>query len=177
MRKLTIQGENTSRPERAVDLPLSPGKQNMTFKTQSVVKITGLTFRQVDYWDRVCFLRPSLQGAHGRGTERLYSFNDLVRLAVAKTLLVKGIHLNKIRLAVEYLKRCNEMSKPLTDMKFLTDGESIFVLTDDTGVILNTLSKGTMVVFLAIGEIIRDLSQKVEGMTRGPENPLPRILY
>lgn len=141
----------------------------MTYNTNTIIKITGLTQRQVDYWDRTHFIKPSIKEASGYGTARLYSFKDLVQLKVAKTLIDKGVSLQKIRKAITYLKKnFPDIEKPLSEMRFLTDGETIFVLTDKKGVILDTLSKGQMVFALAIGEIIEELKVEVEkiGMDR-----------
>lgn len=135
----------------------------MAFNTTNVVKITGLTTRQIDYWDRTHFIRPSVKKADGYGSSRLYSFNDLVQFKVAKTLLTNGISLQKIRKAVAHLKEnFPDIEKPLAEMKFLTDGETIFVLTKNKRVILDTLSKGQMVLALAIGEIIENLKGDVK---------------
>jgi predicted RNase H-like HicB family nuclease len=141
----------------------------MAYNTNTIIKITGLTQRQVDYWDRTHFIKPSFKEAAGYGTARLYSFIDLVQLKVAKTLIDKGVSLQKIRKAITYLKKnFPDIEKPLAELKFLTDGEIIFVLTDKKGVILDTLSKGQMVFALAIGEIIEGLKGEVEkiGMDR-----------
>ena len=141
----------------------------MAYNTNTIIKITGLTQRQVDYWDRTHFIKPSVKEASGYGTARLYSFQDLVQLKVAKTLIDKGVSLQKIRKAITYLKKnFPDIEKPLAEMRFLTDGETIFVLTDKKGVILDTLSKGQMVFTLAIGEIIEELKGEVEkiGMDR-----------
>lgn len=135
----------------------------MAFGTKQVLKLTGLTTRQVDYWDRSHFIKPSIKEASGYGSTRLYSFTDLVQLKVAKTLMDKGISLQKIRKAMTYLKKnFPDVKKPLAEMKFLTDGETIFVLTRDKNVILDTLSKGQMVFALAIGEIVEGLKGEVE---------------
>ncbi len=139
----------------------------MAFNTNTVVKIAGLTIRQVDYWDRTHFIKPSLKEASGYGTSRLYSFIDLVQLKVAKTLIDKGVTLQKIRKAITYLKKnFPDIEKPLAEMRFLTDGETIFVLTNKKGVILDTLSKGQMVFAVAIGEIIEGLKGEVEKMSQ-----------
>ena len=141
----------------------------MAYNTNTIIKITGLTQRQVDYWDRTHFIKPSIKEASGYGTARLYSFQDLVQLKVAKTLIDKGVSLQKIRKAITYLKKnFPDIEKPLAEMRFLTDGETIFVLTDKKGVILDTLSKGQMVFALALGEIIEELKGEVEkiGMDR-----------
>src|SRR3990167_11048192 len=135
----------------------------MVFNTKTVCSITGLTNRQVDYWDRTHFIKPTVKEASGYGTARLYSFQDLVQLKVAKTLIDKGVSLQKIRKAITYLKKnFPDIQKPLSEMRFLTDSETIFILTDKKGVILDTLSKGQMVFTLAIGEIIQGLKGEVE---------------
>ena len=138
-----------------------------TFTTRNIVKITGLTMRQVDYWDRTHLIKPSIREASGHGTSRLYSFGDLVQLKVTKTLLDKGITLRKIRESVNYLKKdFPNIRRPLAEMKFLSDGETIFVLTQNKKVMLDTLSKGQLVFSLAIGEIIEDLKGDVVKIER-----------
>lgn len=135
----------------------------MAFNTNTILNLTGLTMRQVDYWDRTHFIKPSIKEASGHGTARLYSFIDLVQIKVAKTLIDKGVSLQKIRKAITYLKKnFPDIEKPLAEIRFLTDGETIFVLTDKKGVILDTLAKGQMVFAVAIGEIIQGLKGEVE---------------
>ena len=139
----------------------------MAFDTKTVIKITNLTMRRVDYWDRTHFIKPSFKEASGYGTARLYSFSDLVQLKVAKTLIDKGISLQKIRKSINYLKKNSpDIEKPLAEIKFLTDGERIFVLTKDRRVILDTLSRGQMLFTLAIGEIIEELKGEVENISQ-----------
>src|SRR4030042_6781205 len=112
----------------------------MAFNTKTVSNITGLTNRQVDYWDRTHFIKPSLKEASGYGTARLYAFNDLVQLKVAKTLIDKGVSLQKIRKAITYLKKnFPDIKKPLAEMRFLTDGETIFIITKNEKAILDIL--------------------------------------
>jgi predicted RNase H-like HicB family nuclease len=135
----------------------------MAFNTKTVIRITGLTQRQIDYWDRTHFIKPSVKEASGYGTARLYSFSDLVQLKVARMLIDKGISLQKIRKSITYLKKnFSDIEKPLAEMRFITDGETIFVLTDNKEKILDTLSKGQMVFALAIGELIEELTGEVQ---------------
>lgn len=139
----------------------------MSFNTKTVFKLTGLTLRQIDYWDRTHFIKPSVKEASGYGTGRLYSFEDIVQLQVAKTLTDKGVSLQKIRKAITYLKKnFPDVKKPLAEMRFLTDGESIFVLADKKEKILDTLRRGQMVFALAIGELIEELKGEVEKINR-----------
>ncbi|NTW58521.1 MAG: MerR family transcriptional regulator [Nitrospirae bacterium] len=139
----------------------------MSFNTRTVASLTGLTQRQIDYWDRTHFVKPSLKEAAGYGSGRLYSFVDLVQLKVAKTLKDKGVSLQKIRKSINYLKKhFPDVQKPLAEMRFLTDGDTIFVLTKNNQAILDTLAKGQMVFALALGEIIEQLKGEVKNISK-----------
>jgi predicted RNase H-like HicB family nuclease len=139
----------------------------MSFNTKTVAALIGLTQRQIDYWDRTHFVKPSLKEAAGYGSGRLYSFVDLVQLKVAKTLKDKGVSLQKIRKSINYLKKnFPDVQKPLSEMRFLTDGDTIFVLTKNNQAILDTLAKGQMVFALALGEIIEQLKGEVKNISQ-----------
>jgi DNA-binding transcriptional MerR regulator len=66
--------------------------------------LVGITYRQLDYWARTDLLKPSLKPAKGSGSQRLYSFGDVVQLKVVKRLLDAGMSLKKIRQAIEILR-------------------------------------------------------------------------
>jgi len=61
---------------------------------------TGITYRQLDYWARTDLIRPSVLD---EGTQRRYSYRDLVELTVVKGLLDAGVSLHSARGAIEYL--------------------------------------------------------------------------
>jgi len=139
----------------------------MNFNTKTIARILQLSIRQIDYWDRTHFIKPSIREASGYGSVRLYSFNNLVQIKVAKTLMDKGITLQKIRKAINYLKKnIPEVKKPLSEIKFLTDGETIFVLTEDKKVIIDVLKSGQLVFAVALGKIIEDLKGEVITLQR-----------
>jgi DNA-binding transcriptional MerR regulator len=83
--------------------PGSPGHID-GFRGPQVCKVIGITYRQLDYWARTGLLRPSIADARGSGTQRLYSYSDLVELKVIKQLLDAGISLRRARRAVECLR-------------------------------------------------------------------------
>jgi DNA-binding transcriptional MerR regulator len=123
--------------------------------------------RQIDYWDRTHFIKPSVHEASGYGSVRLYAFNDLVQLKIAKTLLDKGISLQKIRKALFYLKRhMPEIKRPLLELRFLTDGETIFVLTKNEKKIIDTLKSGQLIFSLALGEIVENLKGELKTINK-----------
>jgi len=134
----------------------------MNYNTAAVAAITGLTKRQISYWDSSHFIKPSINEAAGYGSARLYSFGDLVQLKVAKTLKDQGISVQKMRKAVSYLKvHMPDIKKPLADLKFLTDGNTIFVLTRNERKIIDTLKQGQAVLTVAVGNIIEELKGQV----------------
>jgi DNA-binding transcriptional MerR regulator/predicted RNase H-like HicB family nuclease len=133
----------------------------LSFNTKSTSKIIGVSLRQLQHWDEKGLFKPSIREAAGKGTIRLYSYTDLIQLRVVKTLRDNRISLQKILRSVEYLQsHFPQMKRPLLELKFLTDGETIFVLTSDQKEILDTL-KRQFVFTLAIGEIVHKLRGEV----------------
>jgi len=137
-----------------------------SFNSKTVSKILGIPIRVIDYWDRTNFIKPSIHEASGYGSMRLYSFTDLIQFKVAKFLRDQGLSLQKIRKSLNYLrKHLPEIEKPLAQLRFLTDGETIFVLTNKDRDIIDTLKKGQYIFAIAIGELINDLKGKTSKMT------------
>ena len=74
------------------------------FRGPQVCKIAGITYRQLDYWARTDLLRPSISDARGSGTQRIYSYRDLLELKVIKRLLDAGVSLQSARRALGLLR-------------------------------------------------------------------------
>src|SRR6059058_2190376 len=74
------------------------------YRGPQVCSIVGITYRQLDYWARTNLLRPSISDAKGSGTQRLYSYTDLLQLKVIKRLLDDGVSLQRARQAIECLR-------------------------------------------------------------------------
>src|SRR3989304_14514 len=137
------------------------------FNSKAVCKVVGITLRQLDHWDKTHLIKPSIQEATGYGSVRLYSFEDLIQFKVVKTLTGKGISLQKVRKAVTYMrKNLAAIKKPLAEFKFLTDGETIFVLTRDKKEIIDTLKNGQLVFSISIGEMVEELKGGIEVMAK-----------
>jgi DNA-binding transcriptional MerR regulator len=69
-----------------------------------VCSIVGITYRQLDYWARTDLIRPSVADAKGSGTQRLYSYRDLLELKVIKSLLDAGVDLKKVRRVIDFVR-------------------------------------------------------------------------
>lgn len=134
------------------------------FGAKVVKEITGVSRMQLQHWDRTGIVRPSIKIGAGKGSRREYSFKDLVQLKVAKRLREEGISLQKIKKALEYLrKNFPDVKAPLAELRFLTNGVDLFVLTDRTEVILDAL-KGQFVFSFALGDLIEGLRGSIKNM-------------
>jgi DNA-binding transcriptional MerR regulator len=110
----------------------------------------GISYRQLDYWARTGLVEPSIRGAAGSGSQRLYGFRDILVLKIVKRLLDTGVSLQNIRTAVEHLR-----STGISDLERITlmsDGASIYECTsaDD---IVDLLQGGQGVFGIAIGKV------------------------
>lgn len=134
------------------------------FGAKVVKEITGVSRMQLQHWDRTGIVRPSIKIGAGKGSRREYSFRDLVQLKVAKRLREEGISLQKIRKALEYLrKNFPDVKAPLAELRFLSNGVDIFVLTEDPEVILDAL-KGQFVFSFALGELIDGIKGSIKDL-------------
>jgi DNA-binding transcriptional MerR regulator len=92
---------------------------------------------------------------------RLYSFRDLVALRVVRSLLDNGMSLQRVRRAWDYLRREGDMESHLSDLKLVTDGQSIFRVSSDEGELMDALREGQLAFFVAIDEIAREVEEDV----------------
>ena len=136
------------------------------YDSKMASRIVGVSLRQIQYWDERGFVRPSVKPAQGRGTKRLYSFHDLVCLKVVKDLAYHGISLQKIRRCLQPLRQyATKAEQPLDSLKYLTDGEKLFVITSDRNKILDAMER-YFVLSLGIGNLVRELNGEVRRAAR-----------
>ncbi len=132
------------------------------FTAEQATRFTGCTPHQLRYWDRIGLVRPSVQSTGGRpGVRRLYSFRDMVSLKVIRSLLEGGMSLQRVRRAIEYLRKKAGLEEHLSEVKLVTDGKSIFKICRNDGELLDALKEGQMAFFLAIDDIARSVDGKV----------------
>ena len=133
-----------------------------TYDRKTASRIVGVSLRQLQYWDEQNFIRPSIKMAEGRGSKRLYSFHDLVCLKVVRDLAHHGFSLQKIRRCLRPLQEFPAASvRASGSLKYLTDGEELFVITNDRRKILDAMER-QFVVSLGIGNLVRQLTGEVK---------------
>lgn len=131
------------------------------YNSKSASRIVGVSLRQIQYWDEQGFIRPSVKLAQGRGSKRLYSFHDLVCLKVMKDLLHRGFSPQKIRRCLRPLQQYSPAAGSLESLKYLTDGEKLFLITSDREKILDAMN-GQFLLSLGIGNLVRELDSEVK---------------
>ena len=132
------------------------------YRAGLVLEIVGISYAQLDYWAKIGFIKPSIKSS-GKESRRLYSFADLVRLNAAKSLLDSGVSLQKIRKSLNYLKRHEpEIKEPLSELKLLTNGKSIFALTNDPKKVMDVLNRRQLVWSIAIDKISQKTKSEIK---------------
>jgi DNA-binding transcriptional MerR regulator len=127
------------------------------FAAPEVCKIVQITYRQLDYWARTELVTPSIRDASGSGTQRLYSFQDLVTLRVIKNLLDTGVSLHRVRVAVEHLR---DMEEPLTGVTLMSDGDGVYEAHSPEAVV-DLLRSGQGVFAIALDRVWSDVEKAV----------------
>lgn len=121
-------------------------------------KVAGITYRQLDYWARKHIVEPSLHSSNGSGSRRLYSFKDILVLAVSKRLLDAGVNLQNVTFAIGYLNQ--HTVDEMATITIMSDGESVYQCTTDEEV-LNLVKGGKAVFGLSIGTLHHDIEEKL----------------
>ena len=135
------------------------------YRAPKVCKLVGITYRQLDYWARTDLLTPSVQDAHGSGSQRLYSFTDIVQLKVIKSLLDAGMSLKKIRQAIAILAEQVASDTPLTDVTLLSDGATIYA-AHSADEVVDIFARGQGVFGIAVGPVESELEAELHQRSR-----------
>jgi DNA-binding transcriptional MerR regulator len=170
-RTLSVQVLGTCRRIDGVAAKFVKGRASMEgFTAHQASKFTGCTSRQLRYWDQIGLVEPSVQGTGGRpGVPRLYSFRDLVALRVVKSLLDGGMSLQRVRRAWEFLNKKAQLDRHLSDVKLVTDGQSIFKICRRDGEVIDALREGQMAFFVAIDDIATSVRTNVSQFSEDRE--------
>lgn len=142
------------------------------FSTAQVARLTGLTARQLDHWDREGFLKPSLRPATGYGSARRYSFGDVVRLRVAARLRAAGVGLARLRRCAEALERLGGESGDLGGVRLIVAGPRVLWARSDEEVV-DLLKEGQLVLVFSIGDAVEETAGAVERMSRESAGEVP----
>lgn len=134
------------------DLPVLD--EDMGYRGPTACRAAGITYRQLDYWARTGLVEPQVRGASGSGSQRLYSFRDILVLKVVKRLLDTGVSLQQIRIAVTALRERGV--EDLAQITLMSDGASVYECTSADEVI-DLVQGGQGVFGIAVGRVWREV--------------------
>jgi DNA-binding transcriptional MerR regulator len=144
------------------------------FRGPVACSAAGITYRQLDYWARTGLVEPSVRTAQGSGSQRLYSFRDILVLKVIKRLLDTGVSLQNIRTAVEHLRESGV--DDLAQVTLMSDGASVYECRSQDEVI-DLVQGGQGVFGIAVGRVWREVegdlaelpSERLDGSPNVPD--------
>ncbi len=134
------------------DLPVLP--VDAGYRGVTACAAAGITYRQLDYWARTGLVEPTVRGARGSGSQRLYGFRDILVLKIVKRLLDTGVSLHQIRTAVEHLRERGV--EDLAQITLMSDGASVYECTSADEVI-DLVQGGQGVFGIAVGRVWREV--------------------
>jgi DNA-binding transcriptional MerR regulator len=119
-----------------------------SFSSHDVIALTGITARQLQWWDERGVVKPQRQGHR-----RLYSMENLTEIAVICELRRKGFSLQGVRKVMRFLAR--EFGKGLAEI--VARNSDVHLLTDGTRLYLETSAR-------QIVDILKNSAQPILGI-------------
>jgi DNA-binding transcriptional MerR regulator len=132
--------------------------EDLGYRGPTACSAAGISYRQLDYWARTGLVQPSVRAATGSGSQRLYSFRDILVLKVVKRLLDAGISLQQIRTAVTHLRERG--SANLAAVTLMSDGASVYEFTSPDEVV-DLLQGGQGVFAIALGRVWQEVDAEL----------------
>ncbi|WP_129668204.1 MerR family transcriptional regulator [Phytoactinopolyspora endophytica] len=128
--------------------------EDMGYRGPTACNAAGITYRQLDYWARTGLVEPTVRSATGSGSQRLYSFRDILVLKIVKRLLDTGVSLQQIRQAVKHLRERGVQD--LAGITLMSDGASVYECTSADEVV-DLVQGGQGVFGIAVGRVWREV--------------------
>lgn len=133
---------------------VGPVPEDVGYRGPTACSAAGITYRQLDYWARTGLVEPGIRSAAGSGSQRLYSFRDILVLKIVKRLLDTGVSLQQIRTAVTHLR--DRGVEDLAGITLMSDGASVYECTSADEVV-DLVQGGQGVFGIAVGRVWREI--------------------
>jgi DNA-binding transcriptional MerR regulator len=145
------------------------GGEAIGYRGPTACTVAGITYRQLDYWARTGLVEPTIRPAAGSGSQRLYSFRDILLLKVVKRLLDTGVSLQNIRLATTHLRDSGDAD--LTGITLMSDGTTVYACTSPDEVV-DLVQGGQGVFGIAVGRVITEVAGSLAELPSEPAEPV-----
>ncbi len=143
------QGQDALFPNAAIP------DEHVGYRGPTACAAAGITYRQLDYWARTGLVAPTVRGAKGSGSQRLYSFTDVLVLKVVKRLLDTGVSLQNIRVAITHLR--SRGVEDLAEVTLFSDGATVYECTSPEEIV-DLLQGGQGVFGIAVGGAMKEVT-------------------
>lgn len=136
------------------------------YTSKQVIKVIGITYRQLDHWDKTGFISPTARQAQGSGSRRLYSYEDLLRFKVAKSLLDSGAVFSSVVDTFEFIEGLGDN---ILTANIVIDGQRVRYVRSDQE-ILDVLHQGQGVLsFVGVSQIQEQLNGEIVQLFSGDD--------
>lgn len=134
-----------------------------SFSAGEASRITKVPYANLDYWARTQLIAPSIAAANGIGTDRRYSFQDLIALRVARELRKAGISTQSLRQAINEIKG---VRNPLAECRLLAIGSSVAWVKDCDQIIdvLKRPGQGVFMFMLDFPRTAKEIDSEVKAI-------------
>jgi DNA-binding transcriptional MerR regulator len=146
------------------------------FTSHEVVALTGITARQLQWWDERGLVVPAREGHR-----RLYTLDDVAEIAVICELRRRGFSLQRIRKVIRFLQR--ELGKRLVETvtagaeyHLLTDGRNIFLENSAQGVIDVLKNSRQPLLSVCLSDTVRQIRAEILGTSKAHKKDAVRTV-
>jgi len=133
------------------------------FTSREVVQLTGISARQLQWWDERGIVVPARAGRR-----RLYSMEDLSEIAVICELRDRGFSLQRMRKVVRFLRdefnqRLAETVSGASDYHLLTDGRSLYLETSAQQIVDILKNARQPMLAVCLSDTVRRVRANIQG--------------
>jgi len=134
----------------------------LALSAENIIKLTGLTMRQLAYWDKNGFFKPEYASENRKSpNSRVYSFEDAVGLRTISTLMnVYNVSYRHLKEVAEELSTCT--ARPWSELRLRVLKGRVYFDEPSTGNVRDAL--GNQYAFLEIIDVIQHVREGVEAL-------------
>ncbi len=129
-----------------------------SFGGPEAARLADISYRQLDHWARKDLVTPSVAPAQGSGSQRRYSYEDIVELKVIKKMRDADISLQRIDKVFAYIR--DELNERASEVRIIIDSNRVYACHSNDEVI-DLINQGQGVFALALGNILEEIEGAV----------------
>jgi DNA-binding transcriptional MerR regulator len=135
------------------------------YTAKQVTAITGVSYQTLNLWAKTGLVEPSIARAAGTGSERIYSFGDLIALKLAVELRKSGVTTRALRKVIDFLRGSNGLENPLSEARLVVT-ESDIVLVRSSKELVSVLKKPGQAYLAFVLDLPRTIIELKEAAQR-----------